>query len=191
MLTVAEAAKRANRDPETVRRWIRAGKLTSWKVGNQHMIDEDDLADAIGGETERAEAAHRIGEVQAAYADSGPDRAVVAPGRGAVTDDWLPAIVGRIARAVDPVRIILFGSRVRGEAHPDADYELLVILDGVGDRRASRIAVRRSFADVPVPADIIVASVDEIEGRVPGHPSGAVYWALQEGRQIYDRGELG
>ncbi len=191
MLTVADAAKRANRDPETIRRWIRAGKLTSWKVGAQHMIDEGDLADSIGGGTERAERAHRIGEVQAAYADSGSARPVVAPDRGGVTDDWLPAIVGRIVRAVDPVRIILFGSRVRGETHPDADYELLVVLDAVEDRRASRINVRRSFADVPVPADIVVASVDEIEGRVPGHPSGAAYWALQEGRQIYDRGELG
>ncbi len=188
MLTVAAAAKRANRDPETIRRWIRAGKLTSWKAGTQHMIDEGDLADAIGGGTERA---HRIGEVQAAYADAGSARPVVAPDRGGVTDDWLPAIVGRIVRAVDPVRIILFGSRVRGETHPDADYELLVVLDAVEDRLASRIAVRRSFADVPVPADIVVASVDEIEGRVPGPPSGAAYWALQEGRQIYDRGELG
>ncbi len=188
MLTVADAAKRANRDPETIRRWIRAGKLTSWKVGTQHMIDEGDLADAIGGGTERAEGAHRLGEVQAACVAASP---VATPERGPIHNEWLPAIVGRIVRAVDPVRIILFGSRARGETHPDADYELLVVLDAVEERRASRIAVRRSFADVPVPADIVVASVDEIEGRVPGHPSGAAYWALQEGRQIYDRGELG
>lgn len=43
MLTVAEAAKRAGRDPETVRRWIRAGKLRSRKLGAQHVIDEQDL----------------------------------------------------------------------------------------------------------------------------------------------------
>jgi excisionase family DNA binding protein len=44
MLTVPEAAKRVGRDPETVRRWIRAGKLRSHKVGTQHMIEEEDLA---------------------------------------------------------------------------------------------------------------------------------------------------
>ena len=44
MLTVPEAAKRVGRDPETVRRWIRAGRLPSTKVGTQHLIDEDDLA---------------------------------------------------------------------------------------------------------------------------------------------------
>jgi len=43
MLTVPEAAKRVGRDPETVRRWIRTGKLRSEKVGTQHLIAEQDL----------------------------------------------------------------------------------------------------------------------------------------------------
>jgi excisionase family DNA binding protein len=43
MLTVPEAAKRAGRNPETVRRWIREGKLPARKVGTQHVIEEQDL----------------------------------------------------------------------------------------------------------------------------------------------------
>lgn len=43
MLTVPEAARRANRNPETIRRWIRAGKLPSRKIGTQHIIEERDL----------------------------------------------------------------------------------------------------------------------------------------------------
>jgi excisionase family DNA binding protein len=43
MLTVPEAARRAGRDPETVRRWIRSGRLRARKVGTQHVIDEADL----------------------------------------------------------------------------------------------------------------------------------------------------
>lgn len=43
MVTVLEAAKRLGRDPETVRRWIRSGKLPAEKIGLQHMIDEADL----------------------------------------------------------------------------------------------------------------------------------------------------
>jgi excisionase family DNA binding protein len=43
MLTVPEAAKRAGRDPETIRRWIRGGKLQARKVGTQHIIEEGDL----------------------------------------------------------------------------------------------------------------------------------------------------
>lgn len=44
MLTVPEAARRSKRNPETVRRWIRAGRLKAIKIGTQHMIDEVDLA---------------------------------------------------------------------------------------------------------------------------------------------------
>jgi excisionase family DNA binding protein len=43
MLTVPEAARRAGKNPETIRRWIRSGKLRSTRVGTQHMIDESDL----------------------------------------------------------------------------------------------------------------------------------------------------
>jgi len=44
MLTVPEAARRAGRDPETIRRWIRLGRLRATKVGTQHVIEEGDLA---------------------------------------------------------------------------------------------------------------------------------------------------
>ena len=43
MLTVPEAARRANRNPETIRRWIRSGRLQSRKIGTQHVIEEQDL----------------------------------------------------------------------------------------------------------------------------------------------------
>jgi excisionase family DNA binding protein len=43
-LTVPEVALRTGRSPETVRRWIRAGRLASGKVGTQHVVDEKDLA---------------------------------------------------------------------------------------------------------------------------------------------------
>ncbi len=43
MLTVAEAAKRVRRDPETVRRWIRSGRLRARKIGTRHVIEEADL----------------------------------------------------------------------------------------------------------------------------------------------------
>ncbi len=44
IITVPEAAVRIGRNPETIRRWIREGKLAARKVGTQHLIDEEDLA---------------------------------------------------------------------------------------------------------------------------------------------------
>ena len=43
MITVPEAAKRAGKDPETIRRWIRSGRLRASKIGTQHVIEETDL----------------------------------------------------------------------------------------------------------------------------------------------------
>jgi len=43
MITVPEAARRLGRDPETIRRWIRSGRLKASKVGTQHVIEESDL----------------------------------------------------------------------------------------------------------------------------------------------------
>jgi excisionase family DNA binding protein len=43
MLTVPEAARRSRRDPETVRRWIRSGRLRATRIGTQHLIEESDL----------------------------------------------------------------------------------------------------------------------------------------------------
>lgn len=43
MMTVPEAAARVGKDPETIRRWIRSGRLKASKVGAQHVIEEADL----------------------------------------------------------------------------------------------------------------------------------------------------
>ena len=51
MLTVPEAARRTGRNPETIRRWIRSGKLRARRVGTQHVIDDADL-EAVASKTE-------------------------------------------------------------------------------------------------------------------------------------------
>ena len=51
MLTVPEAARRVGRNPETVRRWIRSGRLRSQRVGTQHLIEERDLEALIEPES--------------------------------------------------------------------------------------------------------------------------------------------
>ncbi len=43
MLSVAQAADRLGRNPETVRRWIRSGRLPARRVGTRHAIDDRDI----------------------------------------------------------------------------------------------------------------------------------------------------
>ena len=54
MLTVPEAARRTGRNPETIRRWIREGKLPARKIGTQHIIEEVDLAALVADAPDRA-----------------------------------------------------------------------------------------------------------------------------------------
>jgi uncharacterized protein len=193
MLTVIEAARIGRRNPETIRRWIREGKLRARKFGTQHMIDEDDLSEMLRPartaaidpghviEIIRASRAERVTQISDAVAPYLPDRR---PRPSAGEADWLPAIVGRIVRLVDPLRIILFGSRANATARPDSDYDVLVVLDAIEHRRNQRIAILRALADLPISKDVIVAASSELEA---GQPWGVLRAALNGGRTIYER----
>lgn len=49
MFTVSEAALRVGRSPETIRRWIRSGRLGAEVAGTRYVIDEADLKLAESG----------------------------------------------------------------------------------------------------------------------------------------------
>ena len=59
-----------------------------------------------------------------------------------VTDPVLAEIVRRLAEAYKPLSIYLFGSKARGDAEPDSDYDLMVIVPNDADpqRRRSKLA---------------------------------------------------
>jgi excisionase family DNA binding protein len=47
VITVPDAAKLSGRNAETIRRWIRTGRLRSEKIGTQHLIREEDLESVL------------------------------------------------------------------------------------------------------------------------------------------------
>jgi predicted nucleotidyltransferase len=57
-------------------------------------------------------------------------------------DPVLAEIVRRLREAYCPERIYLFGSKARGEAGPDSDYDLLLVVsdDAPPERQTSRLA---------------------------------------------------
>lgn len=62
MITVPEAARRSGRNPETIRRWIRAGRLRSQRVGTQHLVDEAALDALAAPATIELPVAWRVGD---------------------------------------------------------------------------------------------------------------------------------
>jgi len=100
-----------------------------------------------------------------------------------LTAEILREIVRRIVAAVQPQKIILFGSAGRGEMEPDSDLDLLVI-KACGHRRRTAAKVERSLIGIGVPTDVIVATPDDIERYKD--TIGLIYRpALREGKTIY------
>ncbi len=99
----------------------------------------------------------------------------------------IPEMTERIVRAFDPVKIILFGSRARGDAGSDSDVDLLVILDDpLQSKREATIAILRVLRGLIVSVDVVVTTPREIERR--GDVVGSILRpALRDGNVIYAR----
>ncbi len=103
----------------------------------------------------------------------------------ASADSPVAIMVDRIVRRFQPLRIILFGSRARGDAQPDSDVDLLVVFPQVANKRSKAIEIRQALSDLPVAKDIIVSTPDEIARR--GDLVGDVLRpALAEGKVLYE-----
>lgn len=105
-----------------------------------------------------------------------------------VAESAVAEMVERIVAGFDPVRVILFGSLVRGEETHDSDVDLLVVFSEIEreDKRRLTVDIRRALADVPFPKDIVVADPEEISRR-GGVPGTVLHEALREGRTLYER----
>jgi len=93
-------------------------------------------------------------------------------------------LVRRIVEEVNPLRIILFGSAVRGEVGPNSDIDLLVVMpQGVHRRRTAQL-LYQNITGLGVPFDILVATPEDLEKHK--NNIGLIYRTiLQEGREIY------
>jgi predicted nucleotidyltransferase len=100
--------------------------------------------------------------------------------------ELLGEITRRIRTTTTPEQIILFGSHVRGDATPDSDLDLLVIVKGVTHPRRESTRIRRALRGLLVPVDVIVATPEQIAQY--RDTIGLIYGpALREGRVLYER----
>src|SRR6185295_17603357 len=74
-------------------------------------------------------------------------------------------MVRRIVRQFRPERIILFGSHARGDAGPDSDVDLLVVMPVEGSRREKAVEIGVALHDIRLPKDIIVTTPEAYESR--------------------------
>jgi uncharacterized protein len=119
-------------------------------------------------------------------------RRLPAPGKTALSEaDILRQMVDIIVREASPEAIMLFGSRARGDARPDSDVDLLVVVRepfGPGRSRIQEAArLYRALAEMPVSKDLLLYSRGEAE-RWRGALNHVVARAYREGRVLYGAG---
>jgi uncharacterized protein len=93
----------------------------------------------------------------------------------------------QIVRRFQPDKIILFGSRARGDARPDSDVDLLVVMPVEGSTREKAVEIGVALHEFDAAKDVIVVRPEEFAWRKD--VVGTIEWpAVREGKVLYARG---
>jgi len=100
--------------------------------------------------------------------------------------DMLPEAIERLVERFDPLRIIVFGSYARGDAQPESDLDLLVVVAHLGDKREMAVVMTKALRGLRAAIDVLPTDPDEIarRGETPGD---VLRSALREGKAVYER----
>ena len=95
-------------------------------------------------------------------------------------------MVRRIVSRFHPERIILFGSHARGDADPDSDVDLLIVMPLSGSKQEKQVEIRLALKNIHIPKDIVVTTPEEFQWRkeIPGTIERP---AAREGKVLYAR----
>ncbi|HSZ04107.1 MAG TPA: nucleotidyltransferase domain-containing protein [Solirubrobacteraceae bacterium] len=82
-----------------------------------------------------------------------------------------------------PAKVILFGSRARGDANDRSDFDFLVVERDVADRFAEMARLGRVLGRLLIPADVVVVSEQYAEKWAPVKGT-LVHEAMRQGQVI-------
>jgi len=103
-----------------------------------------------------------------------------------VTDSLLQEIVRRILAVGQPLKIVLFGSRARGDARPDSDLDLFIVEESDLPRHRRSPRYYDVLWNIFPEKDIVVWAPAEIEAWA-AVPNAFPTVALREGKVLYVR----
>ncbi len=103
-----------------------------------------------------------------------------------LSDSDIQKMADIIAERFRPEKIILFGSRARGEATPESDVDMLVIAETGVPRYKRAIPIYRLLGDFRTGIDILVYTPEEIK-EWSSVPEALVTRAHREGEILYER----
>jgi predicted nucleotidyltransferase len=95
-------------------------------------------------------------------------------------------IVRRIVAVADPERVIVFGSRARGDHRPDSDIDILVIKESSEPRWVRARGLYGALASLPIEVDVLVYTPQEVH-EWSEVEEAFVTTATREGVVLYER----
>ena len=102
----------------------------------------------------------------------------------AVERQAIDELVRRIVDLVHPLRIILFGSHARGDAGPDSDVDLLVVVPEGTKRARVEALLYREIRGLKIPFDVLAVTPSFLEEHKDN--IGLIFYTiLEEGREVY------
>jgi len=101
---------------------------------------------------------------------------------------WIKQITDDIIQLVHPLRIVFFGSVVRGESNATSDIDLLVVMPEGTHRRHTAQFLYRKIRGVSIPFDLIVATPSDLE-KHKNNPGLIYKTILEEGKDVYAKSE--
>ena len=111
-------------------------------------------------------------------------------GRFASEAAALDAVVARIVEATDPWAIWLFGSRARGDARPDSDFDLLVVGRPGADLGSDDYEkVDRPLNGLGVGCDVVPCAAEDFREALLLDTS-FIARVVGEGRKVYEAQKL-
>jgi predicted nucleotidyltransferase len=102
-----------------------------------------------------------------------------------IDDKLMTEIVRCIVATARPEKVILFGSRARGDARLDSDLDLLIVAADPQPRSLRASALYGVLSDIMIPMDILVYRPEEIE-EWRNVPQAFVTTAVREGSILYE-----
>jgi HEPN domain-containing protein/predicted nucleotidyltransferase len=104
-------------------------------------------------------------------------------------DPRLDTLVDAIVDRVSPELVLLFGSRARGDAHEDSDYDLMIVVSDGRDAEDCRRAANDVRSALMMSVDVLARTVSQYQ-RWQRDPGFLDWLVAREGRLLYSSGSI-
>ena len=104
-----------------------------------------------------------------------------------ITSELISYIIDKIAREIQPEKIILFGSYARGDFNRDSDLDLLIIKDDKESSRETRRKIDALLRGRKFSVDLLVRKPAEVEWNLKAENPFYLHHIFKDGKVLYEK----